>query len=124
MFQLFPFSFRFRGKQARLLDICACFKENDHRALHPTQIAKRTGMSMAEVSRRLEATPELFVKLPRRPDGITRYRLTSAMATQTEEQLEAFVAGGARRESLLLYAVGFMLLLMFLVVVVMIGPAL
>ncbi len=124
MFGLIPFTFRFRGKQARLQDICACFADNDHKALHPMQIAKRTGMSMAEVNRRLQLTPELFVKLPKRPDGLTRYRLTSAMATLDEEQLLAFIASQARRESMLLYAVGFMLLLLFLIVIVIIGPAL
>ncbi len=124
MFGLIPYSFRFRGKQARLQDICACFADNDHKALHPTQIAKRTGMSMAEVDRRLALTPELFVKLPRRPDGLTRYRLTSAMAARDEDQLQAFISAQARRESMLLYAVGVMLLLLFLIVIVIIGPAL
>ena len=124
MFGLIPFTFRFRGKQARLLEICACFADNDHRALHPAQIAKRTGMSIAEVDRRLQLTPELFVKLPKRPDGLTRYRLTSAMAAQEEAQLKAFVARNARKESLIYYSVGFMLLLIFLIVIVIMGPAL
>lgn len=124
MLGLIPFTFRFRGKQGRLLDLCACFIDNDHGALHPTQLARKTGMTMIEVSRRLEQTPELFVKLPRRPDGITRYRLTSAMAARGENEIEAFIHAGARKESWLLYAGGIMLLLSFLLVVAIIGPVL
>lgn len=124
MLGLMPFTFRFRGKQARLLDLCACFIDNDHVALHPTQLARQTGMTMAEVARRLEQTPELFVKLPRRPDGITRYKMTSAMTTRSEADIETFVRNAARRESWLLYAAGLMLLLSFLLIVAIIGPVL
>lgn len=122
MLGLTPFQFRFRGKQGRLLDLCACFIENNYGALHPTQLARKTGMTMLEVSKRLDQTPELFVKLPRRPDGITRYRMTSAMAVQSEADIETFIHHRARRESWLLYAAGLMLLLGFLLAVAIIGP--
>ncbi len=123
MFGWFFFKFRFRGKVNRLLELYDCFRANDHKALHPTQLARLTGQSFAEVNARLQATPELFVKLPRRPDGITRYRMTSAMSAQSEEEVEAFVRRAARRESWLLYIGGFMLLCVFIIVFSLSIPA-
>jgi hypothetical protein len=121
MFGIIPFQFRFRGKVRRILDIYYCFIEEGNVALHPTQIARRTGMSFAEVARRLDSTPELFVKLPKR-DGITRYRVTSSASTRTPEENEALVMKYARRESLLLYAFSFMVLIMLLIIVLTIAP--
>ncbi len=123
MLGLIPVTFRFRGKQRRLEDIYRCFRDQPATALHPTQIARHTGLGFAEVNARLEATPELFVKLPRRPDGITRYRLTSSMAVKSEEEVAAFISASARRESMLLYAAGTMLLCLLLIVVILAGPA-
>jgi len=123
MLGFIPLSFRFRGKQKRLMDIYFCFVDQPGKGLHPTQIARRTGLSLAEVQNRLEGTPELFVKLPRRPDGITRYRLTSATSARSDEEVAGEVSRGARRESLLLYAVGAMVLCLLLIVVVLVGPA-
>ena len=82
---IIPVSFRFRGKLRRLTDIYFCFLDNEGKALHPTQIARQTGIGFSEVNARLESTPELFVRLPKRPDGITRYRLTSATAAKEPE---------------------------------------
>ena len=118
-----PISFRFRGKLGRLSNIYLCFLDNDGKPLHPTQIAKQTGIRFTEVSARLEATPELFVRLPKR-DGITRYRLTSATAAKEPEEVEVFLNREARKESLLLWAFGTMVLLMLLIVVLLLGPAL
>ena len=101
MFGIIPFQFRFRGKVGRLLDIYYCFIEAEQKALHPTQIARITGISFAEVARRLDATPELFVKLPRR-DGITRYAITTTASTRTPEETEALLRKYAKRESYLL----------------------
>ena len=81
-------------------------------------------MGFAEVNSRLNATPELFVKLPRRPDGITRYRLTSTITVKSPEEVEQFLVGAARRESFILYAMGIMLLCIMLIVVILIGPTL
>ena len=120
MFGIIPFNFRFRGKVGRLLDIYYCLLEAEG-ALHPTQIAKITGMSFAEVARRLDATPELFVKLPKR-DGITRYRMTTSAATRTPEETEALLAKYAKRESYLLYTFSFMVLILLLIVVLTIAP--
>ena len=118
-----PISLRFRGKLGRLSNIYLCFLDNDGKALHPTQIAKQTGIRFTEVSARLEATPELFVRLPKR-DGITRYRLTSATAAKEPEEVEGFLNREARKESVLLWAFGTMVLLMLLIVVLLLGPVL
>ena len=121
MFGIIPFNFRFRGKVRRILDIYFCFLDAGNTALHPTQIAKRTGISFAEVARRLDSTPELFVKLPKR-DGITRYRITTSASTRTPEETEALLMKYARRESYLLYAFGVMVLAMLVIVVLTIAP--
>jgi hypothetical protein len=124
MLGFIPITFRFRGKLKRLVRIYDCFLEHPQKGLHPTQIARHTGLPFAEVNARLQATPELFVKLPGRGDGITRYRLTTSAAAMQPEAVEAMLVSEARKESLLLYAVGAMLLLLLLIVVALIGPAL
>ncbi|MEQ8482753.1 MAG: hypothetical protein RIB46_00155 [Pseudomonadales bacterium] len=124
MLGFIPITFRFRGKLKRLLRMYDCFLEHPQTGLHPTQIARFSGLPFAEVNNRLQQTPELFVKLPGRGDGITRYRLTSAMTARDPEDVEAYLIAQARRESLLLYAVGGMVLLLLLIVVILIGPAL
>jgi len=121
MFGIIPFRFRFRGQVRRILDIYFCFLDEGNVALHPTQIARKTGISFAEVARRLDATPELFVKLPKR-DGITRYHITTSASTRTPEETEALLLKYAQRESLLLYAFGLMVLAMLAIVVLTIAP--
>lgn len=121
MFGIVPFNFRFRGRTRRILDIYYCFLDEGNVALHPTQIARRTGISFAEVARRLDATPELFVKLPRR-DGVTRYRITTSASTRTPEETEALLMKYARRETWLLYTFGTMVLAMLVIVVLTIAP--
>jgi hypothetical protein len=121
VFGIIPFNFRFRGQVRRILDIYYCFIENDGQALHPTQVARRTGISFAEVARRLDATPELFVRLPKR-DGITRYRITTTASTRTPEETEKLLIKFAKRESYLLYAFGTMVLAMMAIVVLTIAP--
>jgi hypothetical protein len=120
---IIPISFRFRGKLRRLTEIYFCFLDNPGKALHPTQIARQTGIGFTEISARLEATPELFVRLPKR-DGITRYRLTSATAAKEPEAVSQFLNREARKEGFLLYAFGTMVLLILLIVVILVGPAL
>lgn len=124
IFGIIPFRFRFRGKLRRIARIYQCFLDHPGTGLHPTQIARRTGLGFIEVSERLERTPELFVKLPRRPDGITRYRLTSAVTAMSREDVEKLLVGSARRESLVLYAFATMIGLILLIVVVLVAPAL
>lgn len=122
MLGVIPISFRFRGKLRRLRSIHRCFRDHPETGLHPTQIARYTGISFSEVNTRLEATPELFVKLPRR-DGITRYRLTSATAVRTADEVERFLLAQSRKESLVMYAFGAMLVCVLLIVVILVAPA-
>ena len=122
MFGIVPFQFRFRGKIKMILDMYYCFLEAGSVALHPTQIAKKTGISFAEVARRLDATPELFVKIPARQGDVTRYRITSSAATRDPEELEALLYQYAQRESLLLYNFAGMFIMMMIIVVFTIAP--
>ena len=114
--------FRFRGKSRLLLDIYYCFIEQGSPALHPTQIAKHTGISFAEVARRLDTTPELFVKLPTRAGDVTRYRITSRTSARSHEEVEALVQKNVQRESLLFDSVGAMVFLTLIIVVLTIAP--
>jgi hypothetical protein len=114
--------FRFRGKSRLLLDIYYCFIEQGSPALHPTQIAKHTGISFAEVARRLEATPELFVKLPTRAGDVTRYRITSSTSARSAQEVEALVQQNVQRESLLFYSLAAMVFLTLIIVVMTIAP--
>ena len=116
MFGIIPIRFRFRGKLRRLARIYQCFLDHPSVGLHPTQIARHTGIGFQEVSARLDATPELFVKLPGRGDGITRYRLTSSTAARSPDEVERFLNGQARKETLVLYAFGTMVLCLALIV--------
>ncbi len=123
MFGLIPVNFRFRGKVRQLFDLYECFLSHPGRGLHPTQLSRYTGIAFADVARMLDRTPELFVRLPKR-DGITRYRLTSAMTAREPEQVEQFLKTSARRESLILYAFGAMVLCALLIVAILVAPAL
>ncbi len=124
MFGLIPYTFRFRGKIRRLFDIYQCFLTHPGVGLHPSQISRHTGMSMADTVKFLDATPELFIRLPKRPDGITRYRLTSTSTAKQPDEIQQFLVRSARMESLVLYAVGIMVLCALLIVVILIGPVL
>jgi len=126
MFGILPFKFRFRGKVRLILDIYYSFidatsAQHGGVALHPTQIARTTGISFTEVAKRLEATPELFVRLPKR-DGITRYRITSSATARSHEEIETLLRTAERNESMLFYAVAFMVLAMLAIVVLTIVP--
>lgn len=124
MFGLIPFTFRFRGKVRRLFDIYQCFLANPGVGLHPSQISRHTGMGLQSAANFLDATPELFIRLPKRPDGLTRYRLTSLTVAKQPEEIQQFLVRSARMESLMLYAVGAMVLCGLLIVVILVGPAL
>ncbi len=118
------FRFRFRGKVRRIFDIYLSFMDKSGAAMHPMEVARMANMSLAEASRRLEDTPEVFIRLPKRPDGLTRYRLTTQLVCHTPEQVETMLKGLARRESMLLYIGGVMLLLLLCIALILAGPAL
>ena len=123
-FSLGSWNFRFRGKVNRLLTIVDCFIEDPQQGLHPTQIAKRTGMSMMDVIDRLDATPELFVRLPGRRGGVTRYRLLSSVATLDFDAIEAIILTHAKREDYIYYAFITMLILLLGILIMVFIPAL
>ena len=117
-------TFRFRGKTERLLAIVGCFLNEPNKGLSPAHIGRESGISMYDAVRILDQTPELFVKLPGRGDGITRYRLASSVAARGEQGIEALIHGNARRESWLYYALLTMALLLAAVAVMAVLPAL
>ena len=123
MLGVLPVTFRFRGKIRRLFDIYTCFLEHPGVGLHPTQISRYTGIAFAEVVVRLDSTPELFVKLPKR-DGITRYRLTTATTAREPEDVQKLLRAGARRESMVLWALSAMIICVLVIVMILIGPTL
>ena len=117
-----PISFRFRGKTHRLNNIYNCFQDNDSKALHPTQISRLTGLSINEVNSCLKKTPELFIRIPRRPDGITRYRLTTTTMALGQEKVEKLLRHQENKESAILYAFSAIIILLIIVVAIIVGP--
>ena len=121
MFGFLPINFRFRKKVSLILDIYHCMLDEKDKAMHPNQIAKKTGIHFGEVAKRLDSTPELFVKLPKR-DGLTKYRITTSASARTDEETEEMLGKLAYRESLVLYAFGTMVATMLIIVVLTIIP--
>lgn len=91
--------FRFRGKTGRILAIYQSFCEHDERSLHPSQISRTTGLDLITVKRTLDQTNDLFMKLPGRGDGITRYALPSSIYAMDPDEVEAYVRKHARMEN-------------------------
>ncbi|MBM4203479.1 MAG: hypothetical protein FJ194_04925 [Gammaproteobacteria bacterium] len=118
------FRFRYRGKVRRLFDIYLSFKDNGGNAMHPMEVARMANCSMQEASARLADTPELFIRVPKRPDGLTRYRLSSQLAGKTPEEVEALIKQHSKRETLILYSLGVMLILLLIIALFLAGPAL
>ena len=117
-------TFRFRGKTKRLLALVDCFLQKPNEGLSPTYLSRRTGVAIYDVARMLDRTPELFVKLPGRGDGITRYRLASSVAARGEEGIVALIERNARRESWIHSALLAIAVLLLAVMVLTIAPAL
>ena len=117
-------TFRFRGKTDRLRTIVECFLKEPDKGLSPAQIGRASGIAMYDAVHILDQTPELFVKLPGRRDGITRYRLASSVAARGEDGVEALIQRNARRESWLYYALLTIALLLATVAVLALLPAL
>ncbi len=114
--------FRFRGKTRVLMAMVQCFLDEPAKGLHPSQIARGAGIPIYDVARRLNSTPELFVRLPGLRDGIVRYRLASSVAARGPEEIEALIARNARRETWLLYALVAIIFLILLVPVMVMVP--
>ena len=121
---LAPWKFRFRGKTGGLLGIVDCFRKEPNKGLAVVQVARASGMPIHDAAKLLEATPELFVKLPGRGDGITRYRLASSVAARSNKQIGDLVQRHARRESGIFYALMLMALLTLVVLAMIVVPSL
>ena len=115
-------TFRFRGRTARLLTLVDCFLAEPDKGHSPAHLARRSGLPIYDAVRLLDQVPELFVKLPGRGDGITRYRLASSVAARGPEGIAALVHGRARRETWLYYAFVAMGLLLLVVAAMAIAP--
>lgn len=121
---LTAWTFRFRGKTERILAIADCFRKEPTKGLSPAHIGRVSGVAMYDTVRILDQTPELFVKLPGRGDGITRYRLVSSVAARGEGGIEELVARNAKRESWIYLSLLTTALLLALVAVLAIVPPL
>lgn len=121
---LAPWTFRFRGRTGMILAIVERFVKEPNKGLAPTHIAREAGLPVYDVVKTLRRTPELFVKLPGRGDGITRYRLASSVAARGEEQIVALVQRNARRETWLFYALLLLAGLLVTVVLMVLVPTL
>ncbi len=108
--------FRFRRHAGKILKIYACLVQSDVRGLHPMQISRLTGLSFHEVARRLDATPELFVRLVVASGQPRRYALNTRARAMTAKEVERFVQRGIMRESLILYSLVVMILLALITV--------
>lgn len=121
---LAPWTFRFRGRTGLILAIVDSFLKEPNKGLAPTHVAREAGLPVYDVVKTLRRTPELFVKLPGRGDGITRYRLASSVAARGEEQIQALVRRNARRETWLFYALVLFAALLLTVVMMVFVPTL
>ena len=117
------YSFRFRGKNQRILALYQSFLDHPGQGLHPKELSRMTGIPMLDVVARMDKIPELFVKLPGQRDGLTRYRLTTTATARTVAEIEHLIDQQVRRESWLYYAFIAMVLLVFLIAVMAIAPA-
>ena len=116
--------FRFRGKTRRLLTLVDCFLAEPEKGLSPAHLGREAGIALYDAAQMLDQTPELFVKLPRRGDGITRYRLASSVAARGEAGIADFVRQQARRESWIFYLLGCGALLLAAVILLALAPQL
>lgn len=109
--------FRFRRHSGKILKIYMCLLQADARGLHPMQISRETGISFREVAKRLDATPELFVRLVVAPGQPRRYALHTRARAMGEKQVRRVVERGVLRESLIYYSLILMILLALTMVV-------
>lgn len=96
---------RFRRKTERILLIYDCFCDHEERSLHPSQIARETGLDLLTVVKTLDQVNELFMKLPGRGDGITRYALPSSIYAMAPEEVRALVSRHAHIENWVFWSI-------------------
>ncbi|MCC5873237.1 MAG: hypothetical protein JJU22_12625 [Gammaproteobacteria bacterium] len=94
------FARRYLGRERQIEALFQTFQEAEGQALHPIQICRETGLDMHQVQQRLDHCPELFVRLPRNPEGLVRYRITSSAAVLDASQVKQLIRRRARSEQL------------------------
>lgn len=94
------FARRYLGRERQIEALFGAFDAADRQALHPIQISRETGLDMHQVQQRLDGCPELFVRLPRNPEGLVRYRISSSAAALGVPEVEQLIRNRARSERL------------------------
>lgn len=94
------FARRFLGRERQIEALFAAFDEARGQALHPIHLSRETGLDMHQVQQRLDNCPELFVRLPRNPEGLVRYRISSSAAAMDSAQVQQLIRKRARSEQL------------------------
>jgi len=79
--------------------MCRVFRERPGVGLTASEIADSGDLEYRDVHQRLLDTPELFVRLPKRPDTNVRYRLVSSLAGRSAEQVDRFIEAETRAET-------------------------
>ena len=94
------FDRRYLGRERQIIALFEVFAAAEGQAMHPIQISRETGLDMHLVQQRLDTCSELFVRLPRNPEGLVRYRITSSAAALDLTQVEQLIRRRARSEQL------------------------
>ena len=115
-------TFRFRGKSGRLLKLVECFLDEPNKGLSPAHLGRQAGIPLYDAARMLDQTPELFVKLPRRGDGVTRYRLASSVVARGEDGIAELVRHHVRIENWIFYLLAASAALLALVILLALVP--
>jgi hypothetical protein len=79
--------------------MCEVFRQHPGESLTAADLAARGGIDFRDVHQRLLDTPELFVRLPKRPNTSPRYRLATALAGSSPAEIAAFIDAASRAES-------------------------
>ena len=114
---------RFLGKERQILALYDTFVEANDLGLHPTELSRHTGLDMHTIQERLDACPEIFVRLPRNPEGLVRYRLTSSASVMPDEEVRALVLRRARTEKLQVAAAVAIVISFLLIILLTVIPA-
>ncbi len=94
------FARRYLGRERQIEALFQTFQAAEGQAMHPIQICRETGFDMHQVQQRLDNCPELFVRLPRNPEGLVRYRITSSASVMDLSQVQQLIRKRARSEQL------------------------
>ena len=108
---------RFRGRGQTLNAMCTVFREHPGKGLTANEIAEHGGLHFRDVHQRLLDTPELFIRVPSQGDRNVRYRLSSAIASHSPEQVAAFIDEQTRIETRLVRIVVSTFVLIFVTAV-------